>query len=293
MDFGKVDNPGLIDFTLPADHPGTKEILKKQQQDTNLRVYVGCAKWNRQELKGFYPRGTKDELAYYSSQFNSIELNATFYRIPDAAQIKTWHDKTPEDFKFFPKVNQSISHFRRLNNVDQLTQEFCDRIIQFEGKLGMAFLQLHGNFGYKNLDRLRSFFEKFPKVIPLAAEVRHPEWFEDPKNADAYFDLLERNDVTNVLVDTAGRRDLLHMRLTTPTAFIRYVGANHTESKYKRLDAWVDRLERWVELGLQDIYFFVHQNVEMESPLLAGYLIQKLNERLGTDLKIPDISNGK
>jgi uncharacterized protein YecE (DUF72 family) len=293
MKFGKVDDPGRVDFTLPENHPDTKMVLKNRATDRELSIYVGCAKWNRQELKGFYPRGTKDELAYYSTQFNAIELNATFYRIPNADQIKTWHDKTPEGFKFFPKVNQSISHFRRLNNVDQLTQEFCDRIIQLEDKLGMAFLQLHGNFGYKNLDRLTSFLEKFPKVIPLATEVRHPEWFEDSKIADAYFDLLERNDVTNVLVDTAGRRDLLHMRLTTPTAFVRYVGANHTETKYKRLDDWIDRLEGWVERGLQNIYFFVHQNVEMESPLLAAYFIQKLNERLGTDLKIPDIANGK
>ena len=81
MKFGKVEQPELIDFTIPKDHPETEVVLSKTERDSPLQLYVGCAKWNRQDLKNFYPRGTKDELIYYSSQFNSIEMNATFYRI--------------------------------------------------------------------------------------------------------------------------------------------------------------------------------------------------------------------
>ncbi|MGQ7869416.1 DUF72 domain-containing protein [Sunxiuqinia sp. sy24] len=292
MKFGKVDHPEQVDFTLPQDHPDTTAILKNNKKDQKIQVFVGCAKWNRQDLKGFYPRGTKDELAYYASQFNSIELNATFYRMFGAEQFRTWHDKTPPDFKFFPKITQSISHMRRLSNVEQLTEEYCDNIVQLEDKLGMTFLQLHNNFGYKNFDRLTSFLERFPKAIPLATEVRHPEWFSEHKIANNYFALLEKHGVTNILVDTAGRRDLLHMRLTTPTAFVRYVGANHPDSELKRLDDWVDRLERWVDLGLQNICFFVHQNLEKESPTLSAYFIQRINERLGSTLKPPAIKSG-
>ncbi len=292
MKFGKVDKPDHIDFTLPPDHPDTAAVLQKHQQTKPLNIYVGCAKWNRQDLKKFYPRGTKDELAYYSSQFNSIELNATFYRMFDAKQIQNWKDKTPDDFKFFPKINQSISHMRRLINVEQLTEIYCDNIVHFEEKLGMVFLQLHNNFGYKNFDRLATFIENFPKAVPLATEVRHQEWFGDAEIAKAYYQLLEQHQVSNILVDTAGRRDLLHMRLTTPTAFVRYVGANHPDSEYKRLDDWVDRLEKWVDLGLQNIYFFVHQNLEKESPTLSAYFIKKINERLGTQLKAPTVPAG-
>ncbi|MEM9001058.1 MAG: DUF72 domain-containing protein, partial [Bacteroidota bacterium] len=79
MKFGKVDHPELIDFTIPENHPDTDALLSTFKTDANLQVYVGCAKWNRQDLKNFYPRGTKDELQYYASQFNCIELNATFY----------------------------------------------------------------------------------------------------------------------------------------------------------------------------------------------------------------------
>lgn len=78
MKFGKTENTESIDFRLPADNPRTAEILKQNDRNKPLAVYVGCAKWNKQDLKNFYPRGTKDELSYYSRQFYSIELNATF-----------------------------------------------------------------------------------------------------------------------------------------------------------------------------------------------------------------------
>ena len=93
--------------------------------------------------------------------------------------------------------------------------------------------------------------------------------------------------MTNFIVDTAGRRDLIHMRLTTPYAFVRYVGANH-ESDYSRLDPWVERISQWQKKGLKEIYFFVHQNHELESPLLSAYFINKMNKKLGCDLHIPE-----
>ena len=79
----------------------------------------------------------------------------------------------------------------------------------------------------------------------------------------------------------------MHMRLTNSRAFVRYVGANHA-SDYTRLDDWVERLKHWKDNGIEEIDFFVHQNIEKESPLLSAYLIKKLNAELGTDLKIPN-----
>ncbi len=287
MKFGQVNNSESIDFSLPGDHPQTTEILKNSAKNKPLEIYVGCAKWNKTDLKNFYPRGTKDELAYYATQFNSIELNATFYNMFGAEQIINWRDKTPDGFKFFPKINQMISHRKRLNDVQQLVEEYCDNISNFEAKLGMVFLQVHDNFGYKNMDRLGSFVENFPKAIPLAVEMRNSEWFNDEKIAAELYSLFKKNNVTNILVDTAGRRDLLHMRLTTPVAFIRYVGANDPLGDRERLDDWIKRLERWIDQGLKDVYFFVHQNIEKESPLLSAYLIEKMNKSFNLNLKMP------
>jgi len=291
MKFGKVDHPERVDFTLPADHPETKRLLNAYKQEGAFDAYVGCAKWNRTDLKGFYPRGTKDELVYYSHQFNAIELNATFYKMPDRRQVETWKNKTPEGFKFFPKVNDLITHYRRLINVLEPVENFCNAVSNFEDRLGMAFMQLHENFSPRDFERLKGVLVNFPKGIPLAVEVRNEEWFSNEKISDEYFALLEALGMANIIVDTAGRRDMLHMRLTSPVAFVRYVGANHS-SDTQRLDDWVDRITQWKQEGLQKLYFFVHQNLEVESPLLATYFIKKLNEALHISLKIPNKPDG-
>ncbi|MET2984523.1 DUF72 domain-containing protein [Aureibaculum conchae] len=289
MKFGKVEHPELIDFTIPEDHPKTKEILKRTKDNNPLEVYVGCAKWNRQDLKGFYPRGTKDELVYYASQFNSIELNATFYRFFPPEQFEKWYEKTPSDFKFFPKLNQEISHWKRLNEVEESIKNYVYAASNLKEKLGTVFLQMHSNFAPKDMDRVVEFAENWPKSIPLAIEFRHTDWYNDANVANELYQLLDENNIANVLVDTAGRRDLMHMRLTNNEAFIRYVGANH-ESDYDRLDDWVVRLNEWVGLGLNKIHFFVHQNLELASPLLSAHFIEKLNTSLGTDLTIPKLN---
>ncbi|WP_353183262.1 DUF72 domain-containing protein [Parapedobacter lycopersici] len=284
MKFGSVANPDAVDFSLPPTHPDTWKALKKE--GTDFEVYVGCAKWNKQDLKGFYPRGTKDELVYYATQFNCIELNATFYNSPDKHQVEVWKNKTPGDFKFFPKIPQSISHYGRLLNVGEKVTAFCDAISLFEEKLGMSFLQLHDNYKPKDFDRLAAFIKQYPKAIPLAVEVRNAEWFNDAGVSQALYDLLREEHRTAVIVDTAGRRDMLHMQLTAPAAFVRYVGANHP-SDYRRLDDWLVRIKEWHDGGLKSLYFFVHQNLEVESPLLARYFIDKLNQLLGLQVRGP------
>ena len=291
MKFGSVKDPGSIDFSLPSDHPDTLKVLGNGDLE-NFEAFVGCAKWNRQDLKGFYPRGTKDELEYYATQFNSIELNATHYRIFGPDVVEGWKNKTGDGFKFFPKVVNSISHYKRLKGVESLVEEYTLPIRSFEEKLGMIFLQLRDDFKPKDMDRIHQFLEIWPNDLPLAMELRHTDWFNDEAVSNQIYKLFEEYNVANVITDTAGRRDLLHMRLTSPVAFIRYTGANH-ESDYPRLNDWVDRLKSWKEHGLEKIYFFVHQNIEKESPLLSAHFIELMNKELGTSLKIPKSGNGQ
>jgi uncharacterized protein YecE (DUF72 family) len=286
MKFGQVENPEDVNFSLPPDHPKTKEVLKRGAK-SHLNVYVGCAKWNKTDLQGFYPKGTKNELEYYSRQFNCVELNATFYKFPTKEGVLKLKNNTTENFKFFPKLTNSISHYKRLKDVGEKVERFLDGIVHLEEKLEMVFLQLHDNFTPKYYDRVEKFVMEFPKGIPLAIEVRNEEWFMNKEVADNTFQLFEENKVTNIIVDSAGRRDMVHMRLTTPAAFIRYVGSNHP-TDYLRLDIWLQRIKKWRKLGLENLYFFVHQNIEIESPLLASYLINGLNSEFGLDLKVPD-----
>ncbi len=285
MKFGAVPNPQDIDFSLPEDHQDTSSVLGRNTEGFG-KVYVGCAKWNKQDLKGFYPRGTKDELTYYGTQFNCIELNATFYRIFPNQQSKKWASRTPADFKFFPKVPQEISHFKRLTGCALAVEAYADSISGFGEKLGVPFLQMIDNFAPSKFETLQNFIENWPKGIPLALELRHTDWYNDANVASKLYALLEKHNIINIITDTAGRRDLLHMRLTTPSVFVRYVGANH-ESDYARIEEWVDRIANWKEQGMKDLYFFVHQNLEVESPLLSKHFIKLLNSKLGTDVRGP------
>lgn len=286
MKFGKVENPELVDFTLPKTPKETIDLLNKADKSDNFEVYVGCAKWNKQDLKNFYPPKTKDELSYYSTQFNSIELNATYYRSPSKEVVETWANKTPNDFKFFPKIPQSISHYGRLQNVTDKLNQYLDAVALFEEKLGMIFLQMHENFAPKDFDKLQNFIENFPKGYPLAVELRHEEWFSNEENFNRLVSLLEKHNISNIIVDTAGRRDMVHMRLTSSEAFIRFVGAN-ISSDYERLDEWIETIKLWKGEGLQKLYFFIHQNLELESPMLAKYFIKKLNNDLDLDIRGP------
>ncbi len=286
MKFGSVEHPELVDFTLPPDHPYTCNLLSRSSGKGLQGVYVGCAKWNRSDLKGFYPRGTKDDLAYYARQFNAIEFNATFYNSYQPDRIALWRDKTPEGFMFFPKVHRYISHVKWLIDVERSLDEFTHSIRFFEEKMGMAFLQLHNNFAPKNMDRLQRVLEIWPVDIPLAVELRHTDWFNDEVVAEELYSLLETYRATHIIVDTAGRRDLMHMRLTAPTAFVRFVGANHA-SDHDRLDAWVARIKTWEQQGLEHLYFFIHQHMEKESPLLIYQFIESFNRVFDRQLKGP------
>lgn len=285
MKFGSVEDPEHIDFTLPQDHSDTVAVLA-QGAGVLQEVFVGCAKWSRKDLKGFYPRGTKDELAYYASQFNAIELNATFYNSYQPERIAVWRDKAPDGFRFFPKVHRYISHIKRLKDVELSLEKYLHSILAFEDKLGMSFLQLHNNFAPKNMDRLATFLDYWPLDMPLAIELRHADWFDDESVAANLYGLLETHQVANIIVDTAGRRDLMHMRLTTPVAFVRFVGANHP-SDYDRLSDWIIRIKEWKAQGLEKLYFFIHQNMETASPLLGRQFIKELNETFNVKLNVP------
>ena len=285
MKFGSVSNPELVDFSLPDDHLGTRQVLGNQTLGLS-QVCIGCAKWNKKDLMGFYPKGIKDELEYYASQFNSIELNATFYNRYSEQQIHNWRERTPPSFKFFPKVHRYISHIKRLNDVESSINEFCTEMRVFGDQLGCVFLQLHDNFAPKNFGRLQHTISLWPKDIPLAVELRHTDWFNEKVVAEEIYGLFEEHRVANIITDSAGRRDLLHMRMTNKTAFIRYVGSNH-ESDYPRLEDWIDRIKLWKSFGLENLYFFIHQNLEKESPLLSEKFIDSLNFNIGLNIKIP------
>lgn len=293
MDYGKVpvDQLTLIDFTLPSEPAANKKILKGKKAK-KPKVYVGCAKWGRKEWIGkIYPKGTReaDFLEHYLHHYNSIELNATHYQTYPPATIQKWAGKANgKKFLFCPKVSQSISHFSSFVNIENKTNAFLESVLAFGKHLGPIFLQVSDRFSPKRKENLYKYLGSLPTDLQFFLEVRNPDWFSDEAELKELLATLTRLNIGYIITDVAGRRDGVHMNLTVPKAFIRYVGNSLHPSDYTRIDEWVDRIKYWLDNGMKEVYFFMHMHDEAYSPELSIYLIDKLNTVCGLSLHKPE-----
>lgn len=292
MKFGKLENVDAVNFTMlddPEDTLALLEGLPVRQGAPN--VYFGCTGWAMKEWVGtYYPKGTKSKnyLDEYAKQFNTIELNTTHYRIPDQQSIEKWVSQTPAHFRFSPKLPQMISHSHDLALSNTYTQSFCQVITGLGERLGLSFMQLPPHFGPSQLAILEQFLHKFPlDKVPLAVEIRNDIWLNSPDEMKRLNELLSHYGVGTVMSDVAGCREALHLHLTTATAMIRFVGNDLHPSDYARVDAWVERLQKWFDKGLESVYFFHHQPENLLAPDMTEYFVVRINERCGLDLPIP------
>jgi len=296
MDFGKIEAGDIerTDFKLAPDGPLVQKILNGKRR-ADLKVYIGCAKWGRKDWIGkLYPPGTKESafLDHYVRHFNCIELNATHYQIYPEQVIGRWAEKAAgRDFKFCPKVPQVISHYSDLSGEQarRLTDAFLAGIQAFGPTLGPVFLQLSEKYAPARKDQLYTYLASLPKDIRFFLELRHPSWFADEELRRELFGLLAELSIGAVITDTSGRRDCAHMELTIPETFIRFVGNNLHPTDYERIDDWVNRLHSWIERGMHEVYFFMHQHAEIDSPKLADYLVERANAVCGLELKRPGL----
>ena len=291
MQFGQVDPEELssVDFSLPKEPAFNKQILQGKK-NKNAKVYIGCAKWGRVEWIGkVYPEKTKEKdfLKYYVQHYNSIELNATHYKIYGERGIAKWNEQAiGKDFLFCPKMYKGVTHFGRLTDKPFLVSEFLRGVIAFKEHLGPIFIQVSDAYSPKRKEELFTFLKSLPTDLQFFMEVRHPDWFK-PGISEELFETLQALNIGAVITDTAGRRDCAHMHLTLPKTFIRYVGNSLHPSDYTRIDAWIERMKYWLTKGIDDIYFFMHMHNEATSPELTVYLVDKINAACGLNLIKP------
>lgn len=292
MDFGKLPDVDEIDFSLPPDHPRTKLVLKENSSRKELKVFVGAPVWGDKGFVGkIYPPKTKssDFLSLYSKQFNCIEMNGTFYKIPSISDVVKWKEQVQPKFIFNPKISQIISISLQKERVQKLTEEFCDSIVHFEKNLGLTFMIPPPHFKPEKIKFLERFLNQFPKGIPLSIELRNSGWYSDPVVLSDVFDMFEELKVTSIITDVAGRRDVLHQRLTTSTAAIRF-GANDLHpTDLERLDDWVKRIKVWKKQGLTTLYFWLHTPKKSLTAELAIHFINELNKTCGTAIIPPKL----
>jgi uncharacterized protein YecE (DUF72 family) len=296
MEFGRVsvNELGSIDFSLPQEPASNTKVLTGKPVK-EPKIYLGCAKWGRTEWVGkIYPPKTreKDFLQHYVQHYNSIELNATHYKIYGAAGIAKWAAKADgKNFRFCPKMYQGVTHRGSLKGKDFIVNEFFRGITAFGEKLGPVFVQVSDTFSPKRKDELLTFLASLPKDIRFFLEVRHPAWLEKENIRSELFSALKEMNIGAVITDTAGRRECAHMHLTISKAFIRYVGNSLHKTDYTRCDSWVKRIKYWLDNGLQELYFFMHMHDEAFSPELTVYLVDKLNKTCGLNLLRPTFIN--
>lgn len=292
MEFGRVPENELnsINFSLPEEPAFNKNILKGKPVK-NPKVYLGCAKWGREEWVGkIYPPKTKEKdfLQHYVQHYNSIELNATHYKVYGEGGIKKWVEKAAgRDFMFCPKMYQGVTHRGSLKGKEFITNEFFRGIVSFGEHLGPIFIQVSDTFSPKRKDELFTYLKSLPTDLQFFLEVRHPDWFLKEEIRNELMSTLAAMNMGIVITDTAGRRECAHMYLTIPKVFIRYVGNSLHASDYTRCDAWIERMKYWLDNGLQELYFFMHMHDEATSPELTVYLVDKMNAAFGLNLIKP------
>jgi uncharacterized protein YecE (DUF72 family) len=295
MQYGQADNLNKADLSLPPDHPQTKKILAAQKKAAKTKVYVGCAKWGRPDWVGkIYPKGTKatDFLEAYAKQFDCVELNSIFYQLPTLPQVKKWKSVVGMNFKFCPKFTESITHRKRLKNADYELNTFLEVIYELDKHVGPIFLMPHPQMGPKHMDTIFSFLESLPKEVDVFVEFRHLDFFKEPA-FNEMFSWLEKKKIGSVIDDTAGVREGVHMRLTTPNAFIRFTGNSLHKTDYTRIDDWILKIKKWMNSGLKTCWFFMHQHEELHSPELCKYLIEQLNKECRLSIKVPQFYKDK
>ncbi len=212
---------------------------------TPRQAHIGCSGWNYRDWRGrLYPQGEPQRrwLELYAERFQTVEINATFYRLPTAAAVTRWVQQTPETFVFAVKVSRYLTHIKRLIGVRDGMALFFERIepMVAAGRLGPLLWQLPENF-HRDDERLARWLDVLPPGRH-AIEFRHASWFDD-----AVLSALSDQGVALVVGDHPQRAFQLHVP-TTSWWFIRFhYGSRGRGGNYSatELRTWAQRIREW------------------------------------------------
>ncbi len=149
-----------------------------------MQYYIGCSGWSYSSWQGpFYPKGIENNnwLRFYSRVFDYVEIDSSFYRIPNEFMVKNWYKRTPDNFRFTAKFPKVITHDKRLRNIDEDQLDFFfDSISELKEKLLALLIQLPPSIEIvEGLQALRNILPHLDRNFKYAVEVRHRSWFQD------------------------------------------------------------------------------------------------------------------
>lgn len=226
-----------------------------------MTLFVGTSGYSYKEWKGsFYPEkiAPKDMLVYYASRLHAVELNNTFYRMPQPSMVESWKAQVPENFRFSIKAPQVITHFRRLKDAGLQTRIMLKTVSALEERLGAIIFRLPEDMK-KDLNRLETFLKLLPADTPAVFDFRHPTWFDT--------EVVELLRNQNRVLCTSDMEELPVASEIHKTADWGYVRLRRVRYTKDDLAKWIKRIkaQQW-----KDTYVFFKHEDEGTGPKLAA-----------------------
>jgi uncharacterized protein YecE (DUF72 family) len=238
-------------------------------------VYVGTSGWFYKHWHShFYPEGLSKSnlLSHYACFFPSVEINASFYRLPTEKMVKSWHDKVPEEFIYAVKGSRLITHFKKLKNVEAPLDIFLKQIAPLNEHLGPILWQLPPQL-VKDLPRLAAFLSLLPKTFQHAVEFRHPSWIDQE-----VFKILKKHKTANVWLSS--QRMPMNFTVTSSFIYLRFHGleggAAH-DYKEEELKPWAEAICKEAQKN-HTIFAYFNNDWNERAPENARKLIQMVGD---------------
>jgi uncharacterized protein YecE (DUF72 family) len=245
---------------------------------------VGCSGWNYRSWRGrFYPAelSVSRWLDYYTTVFDTVELNNTFYRLPEKSTFESWKEQAPSGFLMATKASRFLTHIKRLKDPEEPLARFFSRASALGRSLGPVLYQLPPSF-HRDLDRLETFLQALAahavvgrRRMRHVIEFRHPSWY-----VPDVFHLLTRFRVALCLHDKAD--STIETPFVGPFVYVRFHGTSgHYHGSYTRqaLANWAARLvEQW-QSG-RDIYAYFNNDPDAVATMDAVRLRRAIERRL-------------
>jgi uncharacterized protein YecE (DUF72 family) len=239
------------------------------------KVYIGTSGWSYKGwARSFYPKEipVKRQLEYYVTQFPTVEINASFYRLPQESSFKVWHDTAPANFLYAVKGSRAVTHLKRLKPGAKSFPLILERGQLLGQRLGPFLWQLPPSFPV-NTERLKHFLQMLPRRFAHAIEFRHPSWLGPQVD-----ELLKRYRVAKVSISSLAMP--MQLEATTNFVYLRFHGLSggsaHDYSD-QELEPWAEHLRRCARQGLNGFAYF-NNDVNTRAPDNARRLMQMVGK---------------
>lgn len=224
-----------------------------------MSVHIGTSGWSYEHWQGIlYPQGTVrwNRLHYYIKQFQTVELNSSFYRWPKRAAFKSWQRRLPPSFYMSVKAPRHLTHTKRLYAPESWLERIKGCWHELGDKRAVLLVQLSPNFAL-DYERLRYFLQRVPLWIRLTIEFRHISWHQE-----VVFQLLEQYGAAYCIMSGAQLPCIL--RATASFVYVRLHGPDHQHlyaGSYSDVDLawWASRIREWERQG-KDVYVYFNND---------------------------------